>query len=83
MFVSCAEFQHDIPHLITKGWSMNVAQGGLSTRSDHERAVAGPVAEDRTSRFAQILRLRACLRRSTVGEAGSEHLSRSLQAPKR
>lgn len=62
---------------------MNVAQGGLSTRSDHERAIASPVAEDRTARPPQVLRLLAGLRRPAVGEAGPEHLSRSLQAVER
>lgn len=62
---------------------MNVAQGGLPTRSDHERAVASPVAEDRSAKTEGLLRLRPGLRRPALGEARSEHLSRSLQAAQR
>lgn len=59
---------------------MNVAQGGLPSGSDHERAVARPVAEDRAARPPQVLRLRARLRRPPLGEARPAHLPRGLQA---
>lgn len=58
---------------------MNVAQGGLPSRSDHERALARPVAEDPAARPPQVLRLRARLRRPSLGKAGPAHLPRSLQ----
>lgn len=51
-----------------------MAQGGLSSGFDHERAVARPMAESREARPAQVLRLRAGLRRPALGEAGPAHL---------
>lgn len=55
-------------------------QGGLPSRSDHERAVSRPVAEDSPAGAPQVLRLRAGLRRPAVGEARPAHLPGSLQA---
>lgn len=48
---------------------MNVAQGGLSSGFDHERAVPSPVAEDRASGPPQVLRLRPRVRGPALGEA--------------
>lgn len=60
-----------------------MAQGGLSSRFDHERAVARPVAEDREAGPAQILRLRSRVRRPALGEARPAHLPRGVQAARR
>lgn len=54
---------------------MNVVQGGLPSRSDHERAIARPVAEDRTAGPPQILRLRAGVWRPALGETRPADLS--------
>lgn len=62
---------------------MNVVQGGLSSRSDHERAFARPVAEDRTAGPPQILRLRAGVWGPALGEARPGNLSRGVQAAQR
>lgn len=62
---------------------MNVVQGGLPSGSDHERAFARPVAEDRTAGAPQILRLRARVWRPALGEARPGNLSGGLQASQR
>lgn len=59
---------------------MNVAQGGLPSWSDHERAISRPVAEDRETRSSQVFRLRAGVRGPALGEARSAYLPRGLQA---
>lgn len=58
-------------------------QGGLPTRSDHERAFARPVAEDPAAGSAQVLRLRAGVRGPAVGEARPAHLPGGVQAAQR
>lgn len=62
---------------------MNVAQGGLRSWSDHERALARPVAEGGPARAAQVLRLPARLRGPALGEAGPADILRGLQTARR
>lgn len=66
--------------LIAGRW---MVQGGLSARFDHERAFAGPMAENWAVGSPEVLRLRISLRRLAVGETWPEHLLGSLQAPQR